>query len=356
MYAIIFAGGEGTRLWPVSRKNDPKQTKPFIDEETLLQKTFNRVSKLTDKIFVSTNVDYGDLILGQLPELGKDKLILEPAKRNTAAAVGLAVAVIAKMDPEAVVTNVWSDHFIRDEENYRRVLSQAEQFIQKYPDYLIDIVIKPEHAETGYGYLEQGELLEESDNISLYKVERFVEKPDLKTAEEYLASGRYFWNPAMFVFKASTLLKLYKEFVPEIYEGLVKIQAAWGTEEQETVLGEIYPTLEKIAIDYAIFERAPYMAMIPAEIGWRDIGDWRAVHDILTDGKDGNVTKGETTIVDTSGSLIYATGGKRVVAVGVEDLVVIDTPDALLVMDKKKGQSIKKAIEELEKSGEEKLL
>ena len=343
-------------MWPVSRKNDPKQTKPFIDEETLLQKTFARVLKLTDKIFVSTNVDYGDLILGQLPELDKNKLILEPAKRNTAAAVGLAVAVIAKMDPEAVITNVWSDHFIADEEKYRQVLKQAEKFVEKYPDHLIDIVIAPEHAETGYGYLKQGELLASAGDLSLYNVQRFVEKPDLKTAEKYLASGKYFWNPAMFVFKASTLLHLYREFVPEMYEGLMKIQAAWDTEEQETVLHEIYPSLEKIAIDYAIFERAPKMAMMPAEIGWRDIGNWRAVYDILVDGEKKNVAKGETTIIDTTGSLIYAMGGKRVVTVGVKDLIVIDTPDALLVMDKKKDQSIKRAIEELEEAGEEKLL
>ena len=355
LYAVIVAGGQGPRLWPASRRDNPKQIKPFVGGRTMLQKTYERVSKIVppNNIWVATNVAYRDEFCQQLPGLSPERLILEPAKRNTAAAVGLAAAVLAKHDPEAIMINAWADHFIRFEDEYKNKILLAEKVLRTHPDYLIDIVAEPEYPATGFGYLEAGGELTTIDGVKAYKAVRFIEKPNLKMAQEYLAAGNFYWNTAIFVWKVKTLLTLYERYLPQMYTGLMKIQAAWGTDKQEQVLNEIFPTLEAISIDYAIFEKTDKLALIPAELGWRDVGSWQAIYDILTEAKDGVVQKGRVMAVDAKDTLIFNENeGKLVAVVGVSDLVIVDTKDSLLVMQKSKDQDIKKIITQLEEKGE----
>lgn len=359
LYAVIVAGGQGTRLWPISRKNSPKQLRPFDGDETLLQKTYKRMLKIVpnERIFIETNIDYKKEVLEQLPKFIETNIIAEPVPRNTAPAVGLAAAVIQKLDAEATMINAWSDHYIVDEEQYRDKILLADKLLKKYPEYLINISPKPEYPATAFGYLETDGELDNIDGEAIYKVSKFVEKPDLATAEKYVKAGNFYWNSAIFVWRVDTLLKMYQQYKPDMYDGLMKIQTAWGTENQTKIVDEIFPELEKVAIDYAIFEKTKNIALIPADFGWRDVGSWGAVHDILAKTGGTMVQKGKVRAIHTTNSLIFNENeGKLVAVVGMSDVVIIDTPDALLVMQKSQDQAIKDMIKEIENSGEVRLL
>jgi mannose-1-phosphate guanylyltransferase len=354
-YPVIIAGGKGTRLWPVSRANDPKQVKPFEDDKSLLQKTFARVAELAgpDKVWIETAAQYEGLIREQLTQLAENNFIAEPAQRNTAPAVGIAAAVLHKLDPESVMLQAWSDHWFKDVEEYLAKVRQAYELLKEYPDYLIDIVAKPEYPATGFGYLEVKEPAKNSQNVEAFFVKRFVEKPDLTTAEKYLEAGTFYWNPAIFLWKTQTILDLFKEHKPEMYGKLMEIAESFGTPEWQTKLNEIYPTLENISIDYAILEKTDRIIMLPAEMGWKDVGAWQAVYEILQSGTDEAVARGKKVIaVDSKDTLIYGGNDHRLIGVvGVEDLVIVDTDDALLVMRKSKDQDIKQLVEKIREQG-----
>lgn len=352
LYAVIVAGGQGTRLWPASRKASPKQVKPFVGEKTMLQKTYERVCQIVpaERVLVVTNVKYAEEIKKQLPEMTNGQMILEPIPRNTAPAVGLAAAVLAKRDPDATMINVWADHFIGHEDVYKEKILLAVEVLETKPEYLIDIVAKPEYPATGYGYLEAGEAM--GDGI--FAAKRFVEKPDLETALTYIEAGTYFWNTAIFVWKVKTLLTMYQEYKPAMYADLMRLQEVWDTDGQESAMAEIFPHLESISVDYAIFEKTPHIALIPADLGWRDVGSWQAIYDVLKNGEGGEVvSKGKVIKIETTNALIFNENKDKLVAVvGMDDVVVVDTPDALLVMKKSQDQDVKKVIKELEETGD----
>ena len=347
LYAVIFAGGLGSRLWPISRKRSPKQITPFLNNQTMLQRTYELVQQIVPatNILVCTNADYKAACLQQIPELKEQQLIVEPMRRNTCAAVGLAATVLNKLDPQAKMINVWSDHYIKNKNEYKEKMLLAVKSLDKYPDYLINVVIKPEYPAIGYGYLEAGELLDDG----MYEARRFVEKPDLETAQQYLQAGNFYWNAAMFAWNVKTLLNLYQQYMPEMYQELMKIQTAWNTDEQEQILNEVFPQLESISVDYAIFEKAPKIALIPADLGWRDIGSWNSIYEILTTEGDNIVKRGNVETVDTEDALIFNENpDKLVTVVGMEDIVIVDTKDSLLVVKKSKDQDIKKLVKRLE--------
>lgn len=357
-YAVIMAGGTGTRLWPISRKAKPKQSQAIIGNRTLLQKTYTRLIKIVDKkhILITTGQKNFSDIKKQLPNLVKSNYSLEPARKDTAAALGLAAVILAKRDPKAILACVYSDHFIMDENEYYRANRMAEQLVREKPDYTVILGMNPAYPETGYGYIERARLLKKQGQDEIYNVKRFVEKPDLKTAQKYVASGRYLWNSGMFFWEVKNLLKLFAEFLPDTYSSLIKIQMAIGTKKEAKVLREEYAKIKPISIDYGIIEKTNKILTIPAEFGWSDIGQWQSVKEILTKNQSENYVRCHHIGLDTDGSLIYAPAKKLVATIGMRDMVIIDTEDVLLICPKNRSQDVKKIVQELEAKGQKKFL
>jgi len=348
MFAVIFAGGAGTRLWPVSRQNSPKQVQPFVDEQSLLQKTYQRVSRFFDpqNIYLATNENCQKLILEQI-EIKPENFIIEPQKKDTAAALGLAAVKLFKKDPEAIMTNIWSDHYIKNEELYGQFLKIAEELVRKYPDKIILGGINPTYPETGYGYIKMGDPVEKVNGFELFKVAQFVEKPDLETAKSYLQQWEYLWNPAYFFFKAKLLLDLFAQFEPDMHASLMRIYQALETEEQEKVIKAEFEQIKKISIDYAIMEKCNNLLVLPLDLGWADVGNWKTVKDILSSTEEENVIKGKSINIDSKNNLIYSYSGKLIATIGIKNKIIIETPDAILVCDKDRAQEVKKIVEQL---------
>ncbi len=346
--AVIMAGGKGERFWPRSRTSTPKQFLSLTaDGETMIRKTVNRLLPVAaaEDIFIVTNALYADLAAEQLPEIPGENIILEPCGRNTAPCISLAAAVIEKKyGGEAMMLVLPSDHLIRYEDMYADTLRQAID-VAETGERLVTIGITPTYPETGYGYINF-----ERDNTlgmhGVYQVKRFVEKPDLDTAKEYLASRRYLWNSGMFVWKTSTILKNMEELMPEVYSGTVQIASKYGTGEFASALEENYEKLPSESVDFGIMEKADEIYTIPGSFGWDDVGSWLAVERINPVNEYGNYVEGDVITIGTEHSTIC--GGKRLIAaVGLEDIIVVDTDDALLICDKSHSQDVKKVIENL---------
>ncbi len=345
--AVIMAGGRGERFWPKSRNDRPKQFLALTkDGETMIQKTVKRLMPMVamEDVFVVTNVSYAGLVREQLPELPEENVLLEPCARNTAPCVGLAAAVIRKKYGEAMMLVLPSDHLIRYEDMYVDTLRQAVSVAEKEQN-LVTIGITPAYPETGYGYIK----FERDAALGIpgvYRVERFVEKPDLDTAKEYLASHRYLWNSGMFVWKASSILINIQKLMPDIYEGLTAIEEAVGSKEYPQVLEENYEAFRSESIDFGVMEKADNIYTLPGSFGWDDVGNWLAVERINSTNELGNYIEGDVITIGTRRSTVC--GGKRLIAaVGVEDLIVVDTDDAVLICAKDSTQDVKKVIENL---------
>lgn len=345
--AVIMAGGRGERFWPKSRTNYPKQFLSLTEDgETMIQKTVKRLLPIVaiEDIFVVTNVSYAALVQEQLPSLPAENVLTEPCARNTAPCIGLAAAVIRKKYGEAMMLVLPSDHLIRYEEMYIDTLRQAVAVAEK-DENLVTIGITPTYPETGYGYINfaRDTALEMP---GVYRVERFVEKPDLETAKEYLASHRYLWNSGMFVWKTSSILANIQKLMPDIYDGLTRIEAAVGTADYESVLEAEYQAFRSESIDFGVMEKAENIYTLPGSFGWDDVGNWLAVERINATNEYGNYIEGDVITIGTERSTIC--GGKRLIAaVGVENLIVVDTDDAVLICAKDSTQDVKKVIENL---------
>lgn len=345
--AVIMAGGRGERFWPKSRTNYPKQFLSLTEDgETMIQKTVKRLLPIVaiEDIFVVTNVSYAALVQEQLPSLPAENVLTEPCARNTAPCIGLAAAVIRKKYGEAMMLVLPSDHLIRYEEMYIDTLRQAVAVAER-DENLVTIGITPTYPETGYGYINfaRDTVLEMP---GVYRVERFVEKPDLETAKEYLASHRYLWNSGMFVWKTSSILANIQKLMPDIYDGLTRIEAAVGTADYESVLEAEYQAFRSESIDFGVMEKAENIYTLPGSFGWDDVGNWLAVERINATNEYGNYIEGDVITIGTERSTIC--GGKRLIAaVGVENLIVVDTDDAVLICAKDSTQDVKKVIENL---------
>jgi len=342
MKIIIMAGGTGTRLWPLSRTSKPKQFQPLFGEETMLQMTVKRLLThfTLDDIYVSTNLQYKDEVLRELPQLSINHIVLEPEKRDTAPANGLsAIAVDARSD-EAIAF-LAADHYIHKPQELCRILQLADKFLQQSPEYIVTLGITPTAPETGYGYIKyKQDPLVEDQNQSIYEVAAFVEKPDFKTATQYLSDGNYVWNSGMFVVQKQRLLDMYQEYLPETAIILLEL-------EQNNLqnLSQLYKKTNAISFDYGIMEKAQYIAVIPADIGWSDIGSWSTLKDMLqTD--DITVThKGSSQHfdIDSEHILVHSHNKNKVIAtIGIRDIVIVETEDALLVSHIDKVQEVKK--------------
>jgi mannose-1-phosphate guanylyltransferase len=330
LYALIMAGGTGSRLWPRSRTQHPKQFLDITGDLTMLQQSQHRLLPLIpiERTLVVTNQQYLEIVTRQLPNLPPENNLGEPIGRGTAAAIGLAAVHLRKRAPEALMAVLTADHLIKKTDIFRQVLQAAADVASE--DWLVTLGITPNYPETGYGYIERGEFLGMVGDFEGYRVERFVEKPDLSRAEAYVASGNYAWNSGMFIWKVRRILEEMERHMPELYAGLLQIEHTLMTDQAEATLAAIFPTLPTQTIDYGIMEKAAQVAVLPVDIGWHDVGSWSAVYDVLPRDKANNVVVGRHISPDTQNSLIYSP--KRLIAtIGMEDVVIVDTDDVLLV-------------------------
>lgn len=350
--AVIMAGGRGERFWPKSRNSRPKQFLSLTsDGETMIQKTVKRLLPLVDMndIYIVTNSAYTSLVREQLPDIPEENILAEPAPRNTAPCIAFASAVINQKYDDAVMLVLPSDHLIANETLYIDTLKKAVS-VAEQGENLVTIGITPTYPETGYGYINFGE-----EQNGAYIVERFVEKPDLQTAEKYLDSGKYLWNSGMFIWKISSILTNIKKLMPDIYEGALKIKEAFNTPDFSDVLTHEFTAFRSESVDFGIMEKAENIYTIPASFGWDDVGSWLAVERINDTDENKNYIDGNVIAEDTHHTTIC--GGKRLIAtVGIENIIIVDTEDALLVCSKNGTQDVKKIIAQLKNQGREDLV
>ena len=345
---VIMAGGKGERFWPKSRMNMPKQFLSLTDDgKSMIQHTVERLKGLVDiqNMYIVTNEIYKDLVLEHIPDIPKENIIIEPVTKNTAPCIGLAAIHIAKKNPDSKMIILPSDHLIKFNEIFIDTLKIALDVVEK-GDNLATIGITPNYPETGYGYINftKGESFKDSANI--YEVLRFVEKPNLEKAKEYLTSGEYLWNSGIFVWKASTILKNFKEYLPEIYEGLQKIGESINTGKYEEVLKKEFPNLPSESIDYGIMEKAKNIYVIPGNFGWDDVGSWLSLERINKTNQDGNVITGNVISIKTKNTIIQGSD-KLIATIGLEDIVIVDTDDVTLICHKDNTQEVKEIINNL---------
>ena len=352
-----MAGGSGTRFWPISREQSPKQLQEIVGPGTMLQNTVQRLLPLipVDKLFLSTNHQQASESLMQLADFSFSPyhIIAEPCSRNTALAIGLMSQLLINKDPDAIVGIFPADHVVANSEAFIKTLQKAETLAQK--GHLVTLGIPPTRPETGFGYLKQGE--EISNFSETYQVEQFVEKPDVQAAKQYLKAGNYFWNCGVFVWKASTILEELQLYSKDIYSQLEiitdSLQTAKGAQGYLELNGkgqDLFSALPSLSIDYAVMENSSKVVFIPADIGWNDVGSWNALDDVYEKDSDGNITKGNILIQDCNNSIIQ--GQNRLIGVlGLKDMIVVDSPDALLVCAKEHSQDVKKLVDTLKEKG-----
>lgn len=355
LYVVILAGGTGTRLWPRSRKNLPKQLLDLVSSRTMLQETFARVVSLVppDHVLVITHTELVDAVCEQLPDISRENVIGEPDARNTAPSIGLAATLLRERDPQAVMISLASDHHIEREEEFREALRTASLVAGE--NFLVTLGIKPTHAETGYGYIQRGQVLGEFRGTVVYHVQRFTEKPDVEEAERMIASGDYFWNAGIVTGRVETWLAEFARLQPQIYAGLLRIADARGKVNETATLESVYPTLTKVPIDTAVLERSEHVAVIPIDVGWSDVGSWATLHDLLQADGNKNVVIGEYVGIDSNSVLIYSPH-RLIATIGLENMIIVDTGDVLLICPKDRAQEVKQIVEELHKQKKDQYL
>jgi len=355
-YAVIMAGGGGTRLWPLSRKTKPKQMLRLVDENTLFQTAVRRLKDVfpPERILIVTVAEQKEGLHEQCPELPEENFIVEPMPRGTASVVGLAAVALADRNPNATMAVLTADHVIRNEDKFTKILQAS--YLVAQDGNLVTLGIYPSHPATGYGYIKQGKRIGSYQGFAAYEAIKFLEKPDEDRAKKFLKDGGYVWNSGMFFWRVDRILEEFRLQMPELANKLSEIASVWGTKERETVLESIWKTIAPETIDYGIMEGAKRVAVIPAEgLGWNDVGSWDALFDVLPSDKDGNIVMGgEHVALDTERSLVYVNRQHRlIVTIGVDDLVVVDTDDVLLVCRKDQAQKVRQIVQRLKKNNQD---
>lgn len=358
---VLFCGGAGTRMWPASRRDKPKQFQPLVGSQSMFQQALKRIKKgfpIKD-IFVITGREYVGLVMQQAPDLPLENVIIEPEMRDTLAAVGLAAAVLDKKFNDPIIASLWAaDHLVKNDQQFVEALKSAYEFIEQNSK-MVSIDVRPTYPNIHVGYIQVGKMIKKLNNLALFEYVRHIEKPDLTTAKKFVQGWEYLWHAGYKVWRAKKMLSFYKEFAPSAYTGLIKIQEAWGSDRQDEITRKIYPTFEKVSVDYAVFEKIDpsQIVVISADLGWSDIGAWDILKDELSQNGKDNVIRGEVYDLDCENCLIYANTKDKVVAtIGLEDLIVVDTQDALLVSKKERIADVKKIIEKLKVAKKDKFL
>jgi len=354
---LIMAGGAGTRFWPVSRKENPKQFLKLTDQNmSMLQCTVNRVKEMVeiDQVFIATNNLYVDKILEQLPELPEENIIVEPCKRNTAPCIGLASLYIERKYPESTMIVLPSDHVVENTETFKEIINSAASYAYK-GENIVTLGIKPNKPETGYGYIHFGKKVQKVENNNIFRVKKFTEKPSLEKATRFFEDGNYYWNSGMFVWKTETILNKLKEHLPEIYKNLKEISKSIGKPEENEVIDENFSCMNNISIDYGVLEKENDIYVIPADFGWNDVGSWTALSEINEKDENDNIINADHVGIDTNDSIIYSED-KLVTSIGIDNLIIVNTEDAILVCNKDNAQDVKKLRKLLKEKGFEKQL
>jgi mannose-1-phosphate guanylyltransferase len=358
-YAVIMAGGGGTRLWPVSRKEKPKQLLPLLGKETLFQGTVARLEKLfpPEHILVVTVAEQAREMREQVPSIPEENYLIEPAPRGTASVVALAAAVLKKRDSQAIIAMQTADHHIRNKDLFHYLIRTAIDVAEK--GYLVTLGITPTFPSTGYGYIQQGEALDGDYKYPVFTVKRFKEKPDEATAHQLLRSGDHSWNSGMFVWHVDSILAEIEKQMPDLYTAVGKIASVWDTPNQKDVVEKVWYGLKSQTIDYGIMERAEKVAVLPAGgLGWSDVGSWDSLFEVLLPDMDGNVsTNAQHLGLDTHNTLVYSNDDQRlVVTIGLDDMVVVDTGEILMICKVDQSQKVKDVVEHLKKHHQDKYL
>lgn len=359
-YAVIMAGGGGTRLWPVSRKERPKQLLPLIGEATLFQSTVQRLEGVfpNDRILVVTIAEQVQEMQQQAPQIPAENYLIEPAPRGTASVIGLAASVLHKRDPQAVMVVLPSDHFIRNTDLFDYLLRAAVDVA--LAGYLVTLGITPTYPSTAYGYIQQGSAVEGNYKYPAYHVLRFKEKPDNATAQQMLRLGGHSWNSGMFVWTTERILQEFQHQMPDLYSALEKITASLGTSYLTETVHEVWPLLNVETIDYGIMEKAAKVAVLPAGgLGWSDVGSWDSLFEVLMPDMNGNIgINGQHLALETHNTLVYGNNKKErlVVTIGVDDMVVVDTGDVLLICKSDQAQKVRDVVTHLKKHHQERYI
>jgi mannose-1-phosphate guanylyltransferase len=348
LYAVIMAGGVGSRFWPRSRERKPKQLLEIIGNGTMIQNTVGRIRSMVpdQQILVVTNRHQSEAVHQQLPFLPPENILVEPIGRNTAPCIGLAACHVRRRDPQAVMVVLPADHLIRNQNEFLRVIEVAKR-VAVETDALITIGIKPTHPETGYGYIQIEEENSEQNpyfSSGVYRVKTFAEKPNLETAERFLQSGDFLWNSGMFVWKANAILNEIRVHLPDLFDQLMKVDASLESPAYPKILEEAYGLIRSISVDYGVMEKAGNVYVVKGDFGWSDVGSWDEVVRLSPHDADGNAVRGKVIVKDAARNFIDA-NGKIVAAVGVEDLIVIVSDDAVLICKKGRSQDVKEVVD-----------
>lgn len=354
-YAVIMAGGGGTRLWPLSRLNTPKQMLRLTEGGTLFQLAVNRLEGLFDasKILVVTIAEQAAALQKQAPKIPEENYLIEPMPRGTASVVGLAAVAIQKRDPQGVMAVLTADHFIANVQKFQQCLKAA--YSQAQEGYLMTLGITPTFPATGYGYIHRGDLIQETNGLSCYRVQQFKEKPVLEQAELFLASRDHDWNSGMFIWRVDRILDAFNSLMPELAGQLKRIGQAWNTSRKDTVLNHEWPLIKPQTIDYGIMEKADNVGVIPVpDLEWNDVGSWESLFEVLPADENGNIVlQGNYININTNSSMVYSSSNERLlVTIGLKDMIVIDTGDALLVCNRKDAQQVRNVVQILKDRGE----
>lgn len=351
LFAVILAGGGGTRLWPRSTNAKPKQFLRLFSDKTLIQETYNRIRSLIppERILVVTNKNYRDETRTDLPEIPSENIIGEPAKRETAMAMGVGTVIAHRLDPEAVIVNLAADHVVADLLEFRKTLLAAVSAAQ-LGDYLVTVGIHPTFPHTGLGYIKIKDQLTRVNGLHVFTVDGFTEKPKLARAKAFLATGKYFWNANNYAWTVKTALSAFEKHLPKTYRAIETIGSAFGSKHFTETLKEAYQDVEAVSIDYGVSEKADNLLLVPGDFGWNDVGDWNVVYELSKKDQNGNVVdesrNAPPVFIDVSGC--FMSGGKKLLAaIGIKDLVVVETKKALLIVPRSRAQEVKQLVAEL---------
>jgi len=345
MYGVIMAGGVGSRFWPFSSEKRPKQFLNIFGEKPLIRQTFDRLLPIIkqEDIYIVTNAVQKAGLVKLIPELNLDNIIVEPIGKNTAPCIGLAALYIKRIDPDGVMAVMPSDHLIEDDEKFRQVLLAGEKLAAE-SNCLVTIGICPTRPATGYGYIQFNRKIGDIDGIPAYEVKTFAEKPDLKTAKSFLESGDFLWNSGVFLWKTSVILKEIEKSLPELYDSLMEIDDAIDKPSLHNVIKRVYRQIRSISIDYGVMEKAERVCVLKGEFGWKDVGSWEEVYNIMEKDEEGNAVEGDHMLKDVKGCLIYSPS-KLVAVIGLENVIVVQSKDATLICHRSRAQEVRDVVE-----------